>query len=727
MSIMKKPVLIIIFIFSSIYFISNMLVKFIKSLTFKRLNGFIEKVEKIASGNNGKIRMEISGNDEISSLGTGINQMIDSLEKTEKAMRTSDKNFRRIIENMQDAYFKTDMNDRVIMISPSFLKLFGYRSQSDVEGQPFEKFFVDPREKKYFDDIMYSNKTVTDHVFGSKRADNSNIDVSVSASYYYDDSGNISGMEGALRDITVRMRSEEELRQAKIEAEEANVAKSDFLAGMSHEIRTPINSIMGFSEMLSNSGLNDKQKTLLNFIKTSSGSLLSLVNNILDFSKIEAGKIELEQIEFSVKEIVREVIDINTAAASKKSLELSYDIDEKITSSVIGDPHKLKQILLNLVTNAVKFTEKGSVKVEAKVNAENTDHLFVEFFVTDTGIGISKKMKSKIFKPFVQADSTITRKYGGTGLGLAISNRLVKFIGEGRIFLKSEPGEGSVFSFLINFKKGASLSQFKKQEAITQKKEKNEKKYGPYKVMLVEDTLLNIELIRMFMSERGHEVIVAENGKIAVDLYEPSKLDCILMDIHMPIMNGYEASKILRQIGCLVPIIAMTADVMETTKKECIESGMNLYLAKPININELEETIKITIEKKNIVSVSPDPGIKETEKISQVFDREKFLKNIGGNMAIYNILLKKFISDGKIILSDISTAVNELNCEKIKFHSHKLKGMALTVCAENLAGLLLKMEKMGKEKDIYNIEYTCTGVKSEFVKFVDEISITEKS
>jgi len=197
------------------------------------------------------------------------------------------------------------------------------------------------------------------------------------------------------------------------------------------------------------------------------------------------------------------------------------------------------------------------------------------------------------------------------------------------------------------------------------------------------------------------------------------------MDIHMPIMNGYEASKILRQLGCVIPIIAMTADVMETTKKDCIESGMNLYMPKPININELEETIERTIENKKNIADQPSIEIKETEKIKPVFDKEKFLSNIGGNVNIYKILLKKFISDGNVIISDISGAINDMDSEKIRFHSHKLKGMALTVCAENLAALLFKMEKMGKENNISNIEYVFTDIKSEFVRFINEININK--
>ena len=396
-------------------------------------------------------------------------------------------------------------------------------------------------------------------------------------------------------------KAKEDAERLAKKAEASDRIKSQFLANMSHEIRTPINSILGFADMLAETHLDKEQNEFLASIRISTHSLLGLINDILDISKIEAGKLDVEKVEFDLKKIIQEVTSITNAKVIEKGLELIVNTDSIIGYKVIGDPGRLRQVLVNLAGNAVKFTDKGKISIISKIEDESETHIKIRFAVEDEGMGIPEDKQDMIFSAFSQVDSSDIRRYGGTGLGLTISNQLVRLMGGERIFLKSSPGRGSKFFFSLNFPRGSRLDE---------KEEERPAYTGPerrklYKILLVEDTPQNIKLAFRLLTKRGHTVVVAENGQLAVENVKKENFDVILMDVQMPVMDGLEATKEIRkwesdhsttQLLNHLPIIAMTASAMKGDRERCLEAGMNGYISKPIKIKEVGKLINDIID-----------------------------------------------------------------------------------------------------------------------------------
>lgn len=361
---------------------------------------------------------------------------------------------------------------------------------------------------------------------------------------------------------------------------------------MSHEIRTPMNGIIGVAELLKQTSLTQDQLDLVNIMSVSGNNLLVIINDILDISKIEAGQIKLENRSFDLHNIAKEIVSILAIKAKDQGNKLILNIDKKVPQFVIGDSMRLKQILLNLANNAVKFTKNGKVEIEISYIDKKSSRHKIGFKVIDNGIGIHKNEKSKLFKQFSQLNQTTQREYGGTGLGLAISKSLVELM-DGKIGVDSEPKVGSTFWFNV------MLGNSGKDTPVKQEKAKSKEDSNiSLDILLVEDNLINQKIALGIIKQLGHSITVAGNGKIAVDMYKTNDYDVVFMDIQMPVMDGFMATKIIREWEQKnkkqpVRIIALTANALKEDKEKCFDVGMNDFLTKPFKINDIESCLKI--------------------------------------------------------------------------------------------------------------------------------------
>ncbi len=397
----------------------------------------------------------------------------------------------------------------------------------------------------------------------------------------------IIGLVGISWDVTSNKIYEAELKKAKIQAEEGTKTKSQFLANMSHEIRTPLNGILGMAQILSDTKLTKKQRDIVNILSTSGENLLVLINDILDFSKIEAGKINFINKDFKLDKPIREIHDILSRRADEKGLLLHINLDKNIPAYVNGDEYRFKQVVLNLVNNAIKFTEKGHIKISVEQIGMVEGRHKIKVSVEDTGIGIPEAKKKKLFQSFSQLDPSSTKQYEGTGLGLAISKLLTEMMG-GEIGVESVEGKGSTFWFTACFKKGTPPEKVDEGKTVERHKRFNNRKIS---VLVVEDNLINQKISSFSLQKAGMEVTLANNGLEAIELFKKQDFDVILMDVQMPVMDGYDATKEIRKIeeplNTHIPIIALTANAMQGDAEKCLAAGMDNYISKPFKIDKL--------------------------------------------------------------------------------------------------------------------------------------------
>ncbi len=663
---------------------------------------------KVIGEGNFEHRVEIKSTDEIGQLAVAFNQMLDKRQQAEQQimteiterkrqeseLRASETNYRGIIENLQDVFYRADLNGQITLASPSALSMFGYSSMEDVVGRNVLDFYANPNDRDcLLDAIKKGGGRVVNYEIMLNHTDGTIFPVIVSSACHFDTDGNLAGVEGIFSDISDRKQAEKELQETLSELEDANkllessveranqmtqeatlanMAKSEFLANMSHEIRTPMNGIIGFSDLLKEERLTDAQKEYVDVIRNSGQSLLGLIDDILDLSKIEAGKIDIEIFDYSLLEIFNLIEPLMKAKASGKGIEFKIASTEALPAQICTDPTRLKQCLINLTNNAIKFTEQGHVYMNVSLEKNNNDS-FIRFDVEDTGIGIPDEKQASIFEPFTQADGSTTRKYGGTGLGLTITKQLTELMG-GTLSVASEAGKGSVFSLVIptgvEVEKQPLLDRSKSahQPENTQNIEKDN---FAGSVLVAEDNRTNQMLIIKLLEKVGLEVAIAEDGNVATQKATTESYDIILMDMQMPVMNGYEATNALRKKGIAIPIIALTANAMKEDEQKCLDAGCDEYLSKPVDQNKLSKVLS-----KYLHSVPIDDsqqGEKQLPSATGQQDNSPIISELANDQD-YREVIEIFLEDLPLELQAISEAYDNSDIDQLKYHIHTIKG-----------------------------------------------------
>jgi PAS domain S-box-containing protein len=535
-------------------------------------------------------------------------------KKLDQRLRDQQFYTRSLIESNIDALMTTDPSGIITDVNKQMEALTGC-TRDELIGAPFKKYFTDPERAEAAIKLVLSQKKVTDYELTACARDGKQTVVSYNATTFYDRDRTLQGVLAVSRDVTERKLVEAELQQAKAAAESASRTKSDFLASMSHEIRTPMNAIIGIADLLAKTPLNPEQDKYVQIFRRAGDNLLNLINDILDLSKVEASQLELERTDFSVKDHLEKVTEMVAGRAREKGLALVCEIAPNVPADLVGDPTRLGQVLINLIGNAIKFTESGEVALRVAPDADFSVPTALRFTVSDTGIGIPSEKLGQVFEPFTQADSSTTRRFGGSGLGLTISKRLVELMG-GRIWAESRVGEGSVFAFAVPFETWAAADRRTAAPAGT----------GPnpplpaLRILLAEDSPDNCTITMAYLEETPYRVEIAENGAIACEKFIAGHYDLVLMDRQMPIMDGLTATRTIRaweqeNERPPTPIIALTASALKRDREMCLAAGCTAFLTKPIK----QEVLLQAIKERSIVA--PTASKEESSRNETIFVR----------------------------------------------------------------------------------------------------------
>ena len=789
----------------------------------------------------------------------GIVRDITERKQVEESLRESENRFRRITTNMIDLIVETDAEGTVVYVTPSCLAETGYTA-AEVLGKPVLDFVQPVDFGRAEASLQYVYRTQNPHgiEFRCRKADGNDLWLESKVNPLLDENHGIRGALIACRNISRRKQAEADLLKAKAAAEAANRAKSEFLANMSHEIRTPMNGVMGMLELALDSDLTGSQRHYVEMARISADLLLGIINDILDFSKIESGKLELEQSGFDLRETVGDTVKTLAVRAQKKGLELILHVHPDVPTAVVGDPLRLSQVIVNLVGNAIKFTEHGEIVVEITSEPCDDEQVGLHFCVADTGCGIPPDKQRLIFDAFSQADSSTSRQFGGTGLGLAICTRLVGLMG-GAIGVASEVGRGSRFHFTARFgrqlqtiieeeaepialegllalvvddnttnlavleellsnwrmrPKGANGgrealaemeaaaaqgapyrlvlldSQMPNLEGLEVAREIRQRhdlpevilmllssddkpgdtarcqelgisclrkpikqselldailtvlhqaprktkylnaprpspasQHGALHILLAEDNEVNQEYAIDLLQRRGHTVVVANNGQEALAEWETGTFDILLMDVQMPLMDGFAATAAIRQrenaTGRHTPIIALTAHVMKDDRERCLAAGMDSYVSKPLRPQELFAAIDSLL-----------PGGKTASRIAAasretpetVWDPTTILAAVEGDRELLLKLIGRFLDQYPKVLSEIRVSVSQRDSAMLERSSHKLKGSVSHFGARNAYEAARRLEKMGRNGDLAGAEEATAVLETEICRLQDDLT-----
>ncbi|MBF0422308.1 MAG: PAS domain S-box protein [Magnetococcales bacterium] len=629
--------------------------------------------------------------------------------------------FQRAVEQSPVSVVMTDPEGNIQYVNPWFCRITGYSFEEAVGKNPrfLKSGQTDPELHQKLWQTITSGKVWQGELLNRKKDGTFYWELASISPVYTDPKGPVTHFIGVKEDITARKEVEKALQDARKKAEEASRAKSEFLATMSHEIRTPMNAIIGMADQLAEMELEPRGQRYLEVIRRNGENLLIIINDILDFSKIEAGRMPLEEKPFDLKQLLVNLMEECQYRAQKKGLTLTWVMDEEIVMARKGDPHRLWQVLENLLGNALKFTHTGEICLT--IQGVSTPNDQVRFSLSDTGIGIAKDKLEAVFSAFTQADSSITREYGGTGLGLAVCKRLAEKMGGG-IAVESELGTGSTFHLTIplqivspDSRREFDLVADTRLGAQELTRKRPPSPLPSLQILLAEDVEDNIFLIQSFLEGTPHQLEVVRNGRLALEEVKTRNFDLVLMDIRMPVMDGLEASRKIRQWekGAGRPrlaIWALTAHAHEGEAKQSREAGCDLHLVKPLRKKVLMErlagfitTAEATIQPSTTREVKIDlpDEIADVENIIDPRRWECLKRDMGVNVPR---LVGRFISRLPNRLAAIAEAVHEGNADSLDNECHKLKGAAATLGAGNLVSLCMRMNAFISTGDMRSVQ-----------------------
>ncbi|MES2704646.1 MAG: PAS domain S-box protein [Bacteroidota bacterium] len=588
--------------------------------------------------------------------------------------------YRSLVEETSQMTFITDREGRYTYASPRLKKVIGFEDE-DILGKQFSFIYDDDWRKKtiqFYIQQLSEKKNETNYIFPIKTKEGEKVWFEQIATLITDND-EITGFRCVLHDITDRVNTENTMREAARLATEAKEMQQSFLGKMSHEIRTPMNGVVGMVNLLKATPLNDKQQIYVNGISESATNLLRIINDILDVSKIESGKMTFEETSFDLVKLVNNVLLTIKPSADDKGIILASSIDSQIPATLVADPLRLNQVLLNLAGNALKFTEKGSVIINIGQLSVNGDSTTLVVKVIDTGIGIHEHKLESIFESFTQADAFTTRKYGGTGLGLTIARQLIEQQ-NGTITVESEVGRGTTFTFTYHCR--LSTGETESTPPAPQARPSALSSLKGARILLVEDNIINQMVAQHTIENWEASITIADRGYKAIELLKTQQFDIILMDIQMPEMSGIQATKIIRdELGVTTPIIAMTASAMKGEKDVCIVAGMNDYFPKPFEQEDLHRMLRKYLA-----------GTKKEEH-AKLFDAAAFLDLVGNDIHFARQLLSLFVSRTPGMLKDIEKNVEQSNYGQLFTEIHNIKGTVGFFGKRELDNLLVDIEK----------------------------------
>jgi two-component system sensor histidine kinase/response regulator len=634
----------------------------------------------------------------------GIARDITERKQAEQALQASEEKFRQLAENIREVFFVLATADQTLYVSPGFERIWG-RSCDSVYRNPLAW-----QEAIHPDDLEHARLLAARRWLGDpvefeyriQTPDGLEKWIQSRSFPVRDHAGQLIRIVGLAEEITERKRHEAELIQAREGADTANRAKSCFLANMSHEIRTPMNGVIGMLQLLGETDLTPEQQRYADVAQSSGRTLLALIDNILDLSKIEARKIALEKLSFNLRDTLEDVVQLMRVQANAKGLPIHSRVSPEIPLLLGGDPHRLRQVLTNLCANAIKFTERGAITMDAALAGEGNGTATVRFRVTDTGIGIRRDQAPTLFAPFTQADVSTTRRYGGSGLGLAISKQLAEMMG-GAIGVDSREGQGSTFWFTAVFDL-APASQ--PQPAGHRRDERSGAPVGTMhiardeRILVAEDTATNRYVALAQLRKLGYKANAVANGAEAVEAVERGGFDLVLMDCQMPVMDGFEATRRLRssaQPGVSgIPIVAVTADAMRDDRHRCLSEGMDDYLSKPVELERLANVLAKWLPASVPGAAAPTPGHPAGTLPTGIFDAEALLCRLMGDRQLAGNIIEGFLEATPSKLNHLRARLDEADGSGARSLAHALKGAAATVGAERLQAILETMEDSAK-------------------------------